>query len=126
MSLSLTRLRSTKRVSWRTIVGLILVPLTVAGVLLWGLWNPQDRLDSVTAAVVNLDEPVELDGQTVPLGRVLAGELIDGDAEQNFTWVLTDEEDAEAGLSDGRRTEVSGELHEGEAVIVDQLAGPAR
>ena len=31
-----------------------------------------------------------------------------------------------AGLSDGRRTEVSGELHEGDAVIVDQLAGPAR
>ena len=31
-----------------------------------------------------------------------------------------------AGLSDGRRTEVSGELREGEAVIVDQLAGPAR
>ncbi|HRH89220.1 MAG TPA: efflux RND transporter periplasmic adaptor subunit, partial [Rubrivivax sp.] len=31
-----------------------------------------------------------------------------------------------AGLSDGRRTEVSGDLHEGDAVIVDQLAGPAR
>jgi HlyD family secretion protein len=31
-----------------------------------------------------------------------------------------------AGLSDGRRTEVSGDLREGDAVIVDQLAGPAR
>jgi HlyD family secretion protein len=30
------------------------------------------------------------------------------------------------GLSDGRRTEVSGELREGEAVIVDQRTGPAR
>ncbi|MGK0741254.1 YhgE/Pip family protein [Leucobacter sp. Z1108] len=102
MSLSLTRLRSTKRVSWRTIVGLILVPLTAAGLLLWGLWNPTDRLDTITAAVVNLDEPVELDGQLVPMGRVLAGELIGGDSETNFTWVLTDEEDAAAGLDDGR------------------------
>ncbi|MBU3995273.1 MAG: YhgE/Pip domain-containing protein [Actinobacteria bacterium] len=102
MSLSLTRLRSAKRVSWRTIVGLILVPLTAAGLLLWGLWNPTDRLETITAAVVNLDEPVELDGQLVPMGRVLAGELIGGDSETNFTWLLTDEEDAAAGLDDGR------------------------
>ena len=34
------------------------VPLTAAGVLLWGLWNPTERLDTVTSAVVNLDEPV--------------------------------------------------------------------
>ncbi|MFA5607399.1 MAG: YhgE/Pip domain-containing protein [Leucobacter sp.] len=102
MSLDLPSLRSGRRVTWSRVLGLILVPLTVAGVLLWGLWNPQERLDSVTAAVVNLDEPVELDGQLVPLGRVLAGELIAGDAEQNFTWVLTDAPDAEAGLADGR------------------------
>ncbi|MGK0722407.1 YhgE/Pip family protein [Leucobacter sp. W1478] len=102
MSLSLTRLRSAKRVSWRTIVGLILVPLTAAGLLLWGLWNPTDRLETITAAVVNLDEPVELDGQLVPMGRVLAGELIGGDTDTNFTWLLTDEEDAAAGLDDGR------------------------
>ncbi|WP_449283351.1 YhgE/Pip family protein [Leucobacter sp.] len=116
MSLPLARRTGSKPVHWTTILGLILVPLTVAGVLLWGLWNPTERLDSVTAAVVNLDEPVEVDGQTVPLGRVLAGELIgsaespadeaaDGsgsDAPTNFTWVLTDEDDAEAGLDDGR------------------------
>jgi len=119
MSLPLTRRTGSKPVHWTTILGLILVPLTVAGVLLWGLWNPTERLDSVTAAVVNQDEPVEVDGQLVPLGRVLAGELIgsgssdDGDAasgeesgsgtaDTNFTWVLTDADDAEAGLDDGR------------------------
>ena len=59
--------------------------------------NPTERLDTVTAAVVNLDEPVKVDGQLVPLGRVLAAELIDGDAETNFTWQLTDEDDAAAG-----------------------------
>lgn len=102
MSAGVSRLRGSKAVNWRTILGLLLVPLTAAGVLLWGLWNPTDRLETVTAAVVNLDEPVTVDGQMVPLGRVLAGELIDGEAETNFSWQLTDEEDAEKGLEDGR------------------------
>lgn len=101
MIAALTPLRGA-RVRWFTIVGLLLVPLTVAGVFLWGLWNPSERLEQVTAAVVNNDEPVEVDGQTVPLGRVLAAELIAGDADTNFTWVLTDDEDARSGLRDGR------------------------
>ena len=103
---ALTRIKGTKPVRWTTILGLILVPLTVAGVLLWGLWNPSERLDTITAAVVNNDEPVEVDGQTVPLGRVLAGELIGGDSDTNFTWMLTDEDDAEQGLKDGRYSTV--------------------
>lgn len=102
----MNRLRSGRAVNWRTVVGLVLVPLTAAGVLLWGLWNPTERLDSVTAAVVNLDEPVTIDGQMVPMGRVLAAELIDGDADTNFTWVLTDEDDAALGLTDGRYSTV--------------------
>lgn len=109
MTTALTPLRGS-RVRWTTILGLLLVPLTVAGVFLWGLWNPVERLGTVTAAVVNLDEPVEMDGQLVPLGRVLAAELIagssDGSASDpdrvNFTWVLTDEADASDGLEDGR------------------------
>lgn len=106
MNRGFDRLRGGKPVTWRTLLGLLLVPLTVAGALLWGLWNPTDRLERMTAAVVNLDEPVEIDGQLVPMGRVLAGELIGGDAAQNFTWLLTDAPDAAAGLDDGRYTAV--------------------
>ena len=111
MSAALTRLKSDRPVRWTTIIGIMLVPLTVAGVLLWGLWNPTERLENVTAAVVNLDEAAEVDGQTVPLGRVLAGELIGepesdssagDDGTANFTWVLTDAEDAAEGVADGR------------------------
>lgn len=154
MSAPLARVTGRKPVRWTTILGIILVPLTVAGVLLWGLWNPTERLDTVTAAVVNNDEPVELDGQLVPLGRLLAGSLIDGppesedgsksgsessaggaaqDPEQNFTWILTDEDDAEAGLSDGRyatvvtipenfstaATSLSGEPKDAEQATID-------
>ena len=48
-----------------------LLPLMILGLLISALWNPQERLDTVKAAIVNLDEPVEVDGQTVPLGRQL-------------------------------------------------------
>ncbi len=123
MTRTLERLNGRRRIDWRTLTGLLLVPLTIAGALIWGLWNPTDRLDTVTAAVVNLDEPVEVDGQTVPMGRVLAAELIGGgstdgsadsgsassdgtDPQQNYTWLLTDESDAAAGLDDGRYTAV--------------------
>ncbi|GAA1778919.1 YhgE/Pip family protein [Leucobacter iarius] len=96
-----------RRMTWRTVLGLVLVPLTVAGLLLWGLWNPDDRLGEMQAAVVNLDEPVTVNGQPVPLGRVLAGKLVGeagakNDDGTNFTWVLTDAKDAEQGVQDGR------------------------
>ena len=103
---TLPRLRGRKPANATTILGLVLVPFVIAGLFIWGLWNPTERLQDVTAAVVNLDEPVELDGQLVPLGRVLAGELIGGPKQAsdqaNFTWILTDEEEAEAGLKDGK------------------------
>ncbi len=67
------RVRFPRRATWVTVVGLALVPLVIGGLLTWALWNPTQRLDRITAAVVNLDEPVTIDGQMVPLGRQLAG-----------------------------------------------------
>ncbi|NQX14128.1 YhgE/Pip domain-containing protein [Microbacteriaceae bacterium VKM Ac-2855] len=122
---SLERPRGTKKVTWFTILGIILVPLAIGGLLVWALWNPTERLDNVKAAVVNLDTPIELNGQTVPLGRQLAAGLVTGgsdtstatptptptastvanvsgsDSSGNFTWVLTDADDAAAGLASG-------------------------
>ena len=70
------RARSGGRVTWFTVLGLVLVPLTVGGLLTWALWQPTQRLSRMDAAVVNLDTPVKVDGQTVPLGRQLAGGLV--------------------------------------------------
>ncbi|PJJ55261.1 YhgE/Pip family protein [Compostimonas suwonensis] len=118
------RARSDRRVTWVSLAGLLLVPLVIGGLLVWALWDPTERLDQVTAAVVNDDEPVTLNGQTVPLGRQLAGALIDGvddtsgaggssgaadsssgtsslPASENYNWVLTDADDAKAGLASG-------------------------
>ena len=39
MSATIERLRVGRPVTWRTLVGLLLVPIVAAGVLLWGLWS---------------------------------------------------------------------------------------
>ncbi|MFL6026469.1 MAG: YhgE/Pip family protein [Friedmanniella sp.] len=98
----LERASSARRVGLWSVLGLILVPIVVAAGFLWATWDSSTRLDRVQAAVVNLDDPVQLEGTTVPLGRQLAGGLVTADPEQNFDWVLTDEADAAAGLRSGR------------------------
>ncbi|TDQ03379.1 MULTISPECIES: YhgE/Pip family protein [unclassified Leifsonia] len=102
---SLERMRSDKRVTWLTIVGLMLVPITIGGLLVWALWNPTERLHDVKAAVVNLDQPVTVNGQTVPLGRQLSAGLLDS-KNDNFTWVLTDKKDADKGIDSGEYVSV--------------------
>ena len=43
-----------------------------------GHWHADDRLGRVQAAIVNDDQPVTLNGQTVPLGRQLTAGLVEG------------------------------------------------
>lgn len=86
-----------------TLAALIFVPLIVVGTLMWGLWNPTDRLDNVTAAIVNNDEPVTINGQLTPLGRLLTAGLVDGaDGASNYNWEITDEAEAQQGLESGK------------------------
>lgn len=107
---ALERARVDRPVRWTGLLGLLLIPVIVAGAFLWATWDADQRLDQVRAAVVNLDEPVTIDDQLVPLGRQLAGGLVGGATDrtvegqglQNITWVLSDEDDATAGLRDGR------------------------
>jgi putative membrane protein len=129
MSTPLARLRlsrSNGKVSWLSILGIIMVPLVVAGILIWSLWNPTERLDQVNAAIVNNDAPITLNGQMVPLGRQLSAGLVggtdvnaasttakasasdsdDSDSPFNYNWVITDADDAASGLASGRFTAV--------------------
>lgn len=103
MTLPLERARSRTPITWLTILGVLLLPAAIGGILMAALYNPTERLDSMTAAIVNLDEPVEIDGQTAPLGRQLASGLVEGsdDLDSNLTWVISNEEDAADGLADG-------------------------
>ena len=102
MALQLERANSSRQIGLWSILGLVLVPLLVAGGFLWATWNSDTRLTRVQAAVVNLDEMVKVNGQPVPLGRQLAGGLVADNNDRNFSWVLTDEQDASDGLESGR------------------------
>src|SRR5690625_1931839 len=85
----------------------ILVHLITAGILIGVIDKPQDQLDQVTAAIVNHDEPVELEGQPVPLGRQLAGGLVEsgeskGGDPAGYQWEITDADKAATGIEDGK------------------------
>lgn len=92
-----------KLTSWPRLAALILVPLLVVGALV-GLTSSSGD-DRIRAAVVNLDEPVTIDGNTVPLGRQLAAEMVDRDGE-NVSWTLADESSGAAGLRSGEYSAV--------------------
>lgn len=103
MNLSIERARSRKPITLLTFIGVLLLPAIIGGILVAALQNPTERLDNMTAAIVNLDEPVTIDDQYTPLGRQLAAGLVDGsdDMDSNLTWVISNEDDAAEGLADG-------------------------
>jgi putative membrane protein len=86
---------------WYTLIGLLLVPVLVAGGFLIAGLNSDTRLKSVQAAVVNLDDPVTIKGTYVPMGRQLTANLVDSDRTENLTWTLDSEANARAGLANG-------------------------
>ncbi|WEG09638.1 YhgE/Pip domain-containing protein [Microbacterium horticulturae] len=103
MTLPIERSRSRKPVTWLTVLGVLLLPVLIGGILVAALYNPTERLDAMSAAVVNNDEPVTLNGQTVPLGRQLTAGLVKGsdDIASNLDWTISNTEDAKEGLADG-------------------------
>lgn len=102
-ALAIERARSRRPVTWLTVIGVLLLPVVIGGILVAALYNPVERLESLTAAIVNEDAPVTVDGQTVPLGRQLAAGLVEGSDEldSNLTWTISNAEDAASGLADG-------------------------
>jgi putative membrane protein len=103
MTLPLERARSRKPVTWITLIGVLLLPVVIGGVLVASLYNPAERLDAIDAAIVNDDQPVTINDQTVPLGRQLTAGLVKGsdEVDSNLTWTISNADDAAAGLADG-------------------------
>ncbi|MCT9820742.1 YhgE/Pip family protein [Microbacterium sp. W1N] len=103
MTLPIERARSRKPVTWLTLVGVLLLPVVIGGILIAALYNPTERLDAMSVAVVNDDEPVTINGQTAPLGRQLTAGLVEGSDEvpSNLTWTISNADDAAEGLADG-------------------------
>lgn len=103
MTLSIERARTRRPVTWLTLLGVLLLPAVIGGILVAALYNPTERLDALNAAIVNEDEAVTIDDQLVPLGRQLTAGLVEGSDEQpsNLTWTISNADDAAAGLADG-------------------------
>ena len=93
---------ATGRITWVTLVGLVLVPLIVTLGFLATTWHRDARLGSVQGAIVNLDQAVTLNGRTVPLGRQLSAAIVGQSGADNIDWVLSDSGDAQAGLRSGK------------------------
>ena len=96
----LERANSKRPVTWVSLLGLVLIPIIVAAGFILATFNSTDRLDTIEAAIVNNDDGAKVDGETVPIGRQLTSGLV-GEEDKNIHWVITDDEDAEKGMSDG-------------------------
>ena len=65
MTLPIERARTRRPVTWVTIIGALLLPVVVGAILVAAFYDPAERLDNVTAAIVNDDEPVTINGEVV-------------------------------------------------------------
>ncbi|MGN8027892.1 YhgE/Pip domain-containing protein [Microbacterium sp. 22242] len=103
LSALIERARTHKPITALTLIGVLLLPAVLGGVLVAALQDPTQRLDTMTAAIVNDDEPVTVNGRLAPLGRQLSAGLVHGTGkkDENLTWVISNEKDAAQGLKDG-------------------------
>lgn len=95
------RADSGKRVTLWSLIGLVLVPIVIAGAFVLATKGADTRFGQTTAAIVNNDDGTTLDGKQVPMGRQLAAALVDLDT-QNYKWVQSTDEDAQDGLKTGK------------------------
>ena len=80
------------------LVFIIAIPAIYTTPFLGSMWDPYGKLDELPVAVVNLDEPVEYEGETLNVGQKLVDKLKeDGSLCFNFT----DADQAERGLKNG-------------------------
>lgn len=76
----------------------LLIPTVFAGLYLWSNEDPYGKRDQVPVAVVNLDQPAQVESATVNAGDRLVREL---GADPIFAWHFVDQDEAEQGLADG-------------------------
>ncbi|MDR0782570.1 MAG: hypothetical protein LBE83_02255 [Propionibacteriaceae bacterium] len=107
----------------RTALALLLVPVLIAGGLMFANWSTTTR--TVKAAVVNLDNPVTIGDQYTPLGRQLTAALVDTQRDENLTWELATEYGAQTGLLSGEYAAVVTIPPEFSAAATSYAADPA-
>lgn len=77
------------------LVFIIAIPAIYTTLFLGSMWDPYGKLDELPVAVVNLDEPVEYEGETLNVGQKLVDKLKD---DGSLCFNFTDADQAERGL----------------------------
>lgn len=80
------------------LVFIIAIPAIYTTLFLGSMWDPYGKLDELPVAVVNLDEPVEYEGETLNVGKNLVDKLKD---DGSLCFNFTDADQAERGLENG-------------------------
>lgn len=80
------------------LVAILLIPSIYAGFFLASMWDPYGELDKLPVAVVNQDQSVSYQGETLHVGQDLAETLAE-DTSMDFQ--VMDEQSAEDGLKAG-------------------------
>lgn len=80
------------------LVFIIAIPAIYTTLFLGSMWDPYGKLDNLPVAVVNLDEPVEYEGETLNVGKNLVDKLKD---DGSLCFNFTDADQAERGLKNG-------------------------
>ena len=91
---------SGRPVTWWAWLGLIIVPVLVVGLLSGAFWAPAANHGTAKVAVVNDDEPADINGQMAPLGREMAAKMANS-TDSGYSWEMTSASDAEQGLQSG-------------------------
>ncbi|MNW26441.1 Chromosome partition protein Smc [compost metagenome] len=82
------------------LIAVTCVPLLYGALYLYANWDPQGNLDKVTAAVVNLDEGAEQNGEKTRVGDDVVEELED---DGTFSWAHVDSKaEAEQAVATGQ------------------------
>lgn len=84
-----------KKTSWRTVLGMILLPVLVLGIFV-GLATSNA---APKGAIVNNDKPAMVAGEKMLLGKMVAEGMIE---DPNIAWEVVDKGTAEKGLADGK------------------------
>jgi putative membrane protein len=75
-----------------------LVPIIYSGIILSAYWDPFGNTSNLPVAVVNQDEPSELEGKTLNIGDELINNLKDND---NLDWHFVSRDEAQEGFDNG-------------------------
>ena len=83
------------------IVSIAMIPALYNVLFLSSMWDPYGKVSNLPVAIINLDEPVEYEGNTLSIGNDLVENLKENDA-LDFIFVNADEvQKADEGLKDG-------------------------